>query len=214
MQEVFYVVLGWLLGLLGPRIIDSIKDHYDRRKLAIAIRSEAQTLQYRVAISGFHVAQKFGEVSKEYLNWLHPKLVQYQGNEPSAAILKHVEYLINAPDEQVQTLIEHLRAEKNGALSLKRFSCSLVDSSLESIQRFPIEYQKRIHEFRNHLNMLNEEIANAVEYHRMTFDSSMSSDNYDIVAAELVGKYRNIQEMCKRVADRLQFIIDFEASGF
>jgi hypothetical protein len=46
MDELLYLLLGWLLGLLGPRVIDLIKGHYDRRALAIAIRNEAQGLSF------------------------------------------------------------------------------------------------------------------------------------------------------------------------
>jgi hypothetical protein len=68
MTELPYLLLGWLLGLLSPRIIDAIKAKYARRELASAIHSEAEDLQYRVAITSFLLVQRYGVVSRDYLN--------------------------------------------------------------------------------------------------------------------------------------------------
>ena len=86
MAELPFLLLRWLLGLLSPRIIDAIRAKCLRRDLAVAIRSEAQDLQYRVAATSFRLAQWYGEVSRDYLIWLKPKVMQYEGNEPVQSV--------------------------------------------------------------------------------------------------------------------------------
>ncbi len=207
-----YLILGWLFGLLSPRIVDAIRNKYVRRDLAKAIRSEAGDLQYRVAISSFLLAQEYGEVSKEYLAWLKPKVAQYKGNEPIQSIQKFVQALLDASNDQLLAVAEHVRAPEGKGLSLKRFSASFVEASIGQLQRFPANYQVLVHEFRNQLSVLNQEIDCATEYLRMTFDSSLSGDNHARLTSDLSYKYTVIQGMCMRVADRLQAVIDYRLS--
>lgn len=209
-MELPYLLLGWLLGLLSPRIIDRIAAKYSRRALAAAIRSEAEDLQYRVSISSFLLAQRFGNVDRDYLVWLKPRLVQYKGNEPVASIRKFVESLLNGSEDQLVAISQHMRGEEGMGLSLKHFSANLIESNLAAIHHFPAEFQRRVHEFRNHMSVLNQEIDRAIEWHRMTFDSSMSSENHRLLVEDLNAKYNVIQGMCMRVSDRLQGIVEYE----
>lgn len=210
MAELPSLLLGWLLGLLSPTIVDAIRAKYLRRDLARAIRSEAEDLQYRVAIASFHLIQKYGRLSREYLVWLKPKLLRYEGNEPVESIRKLVEQLQVASDDQLLAVAAHMRAEEGTGLSFKSYSASLIESSLGSLLHFPPEYQRRIHEFRNQLSILNQEMDHANEVLRMTYDSSISDENQIRLRDDLIFKYQTIQGMCARVADRLQGIIDFD----
>jgi hypothetical protein len=209
-MELLYLLLGWLLGLLSPRIVDTIKAKYARRALAAAIRSEAEDLQYRVSISSFLLAQRSGNVERDYLVWLKPRLMQYKGNEPVASTRKFVELLLNGTEDQLVAISQHMRVEEGVGLSLKQFSANLIESNLGAIHSFPAEFQRCVHEFRNHLSVLNQEIDRALEWHRMTFDSSMSSENHRRLVEDLNAKYATIQGMCMRVSDRLQAIIEYE----
>lgn len=212
MDELLYLFLGWLLGLLGPQIVDAIKAKRHRRELALAIRSEAEDLQYRVAITSFLLMQRFGEVSRDYLLWLKPKVASYRGNEAVEATGKLVESLLTSSDEHLLAFTNHLRAKEGMGLSLKKFGASLIESSLADIHSFPVEYQRRIHEFRNQLSALNQEIERALESHRMTFDGSISHENHIRLKEDLLEKYIFIRGMCDRVADRLGAIIEYDAS--
>ena len=209
-MELPYLLVGWLLGLLSPRIIDTIKEKYALRALATAIRSEAEDLQYRVSIASFLLAQRFGTVNRDYLVWLRPRLGQYKGNEPVASIQKFVESLLSSSEDQLVAISQHMRADEGMGLSLKRFSANLIESNLAAIHSFPPEFQLRVHELRNHLSVLNQEIDRAIESLRMTFDSSMSSENHKRLVDDLNAKYNVIQGMCMRVSDRLQAIIEYE----
>jgi DnaJ-domain-containing protein 1 len=212
MNEVLYIVLGWLFGLLSPRIIDSIKAHYDRRNLAAAIRSEAEDLQYRAAATSFLLVQRFGEVTDEYLTWISPKLHAYAGNEPIEAVRRFVASLLEAPAEQRLALATRMRAQAGEGVSLKNFSASLIDSSLPSLAEFPVDYQKRVHEFRSQLAVLNQEIDRAKESLKMTFDSSMSNENHDRLVSDLNSKYRFIEGTCRNVCNKLQALIEYDVS--
>ena len=212
MVQLGYILFGWILGLLGPLVVDAVKARRDRRKLAAAIRAEAEDLQYRVAITSFLLAQRTGDLSRDFLVWLRPQLIKYKGNEPVQSSRKFVEALLKAPEDQLLAVARSMQAEEGVGLSLKRFQASVIESSLGHLPNFPVEYQGRIHEFQNQLGGLNQEIDRALERQRMTFDSSIADHNHERLKADVVAKYRFIQGMCMRVADRLQAIIEYDGS--
>ncbi len=209
MYELLYVFLGWLAGLLSPRIIDNIKESYDRKKLAAAIRLEAEDLQIRIACNSFYLVQSgYGELTRQYLNWLRPKFSNYEGDEPTQSALELIDKLLNIPEDQYQNFGNC--QEDGRGVSLKLGNCSLIDSSLNSLIVFPIEYQRNIHEFRNQFSYLNQAIKKYNEMHTMTFDSSMSPENHQILRKDLIERNNDINKKCQRVVDKLQKIIDYD----
>ena len=90
---------------------------------------------------------------------------------------------------------------------LKSFSASFIETNLTQVSNLPIELQVKLHEFRNHLSTLNQEINMANDIHKLTFDSSISGVNHEIISKELISKYAFIQGMCKRVADKLGAVV-------
>lgn len=44
------IILGWLLGLLSPLIVDGIRRRRDAKSLRVALRSEFDELSYRLLV--------------------------------------------------------------------------------------------------------------------------------------------------------------------
>ena len=117
MTEVLYILLGWLLGLLGPQIIDGIKGHYQRTKIKAAILFELEDFQFRVALMGFVLAQAEGRLDKEYLTELRTVVVKYQGNEDKEPVLRHIDTWLGLEDAAFNaTLARSKAAEGVGRL--------------------------------------------------------------------------------------------------
>ena len=47
----------------------------------------------------------------------------------------------------------------------------------------------------------------ANDLHKLTFDSSVTDENHEIISNELLLKYAFIQGMCKRVVDKLGAVV-------
>ncbi len=210
MPEVLYLLLGWLLGLFGPGIVEHIRSHYDRRHLGVAIRTEALGIQKRLAVTSFRLAQTYGDMSRDYLVWLKQKLADPSQREGPANVLAAIDAMLLVPEAEFVSVVAQNRAQPGSALGLKRFTSSFIDTNLLSLNRFPTTYQSLVHEFRNQLDILNQEIEMAMSFHRMTFDSSLSVANHAAVSSELSKRYIDIQKVCIRAADKLQEIIDFD----
>ncbi len=209
MKEILILVLGWLLGLLGPRIVDSIKNKYHRRELAKAIKSEAKDLQFRVACMSYLLAKHCGVITREYIAWLNPVLSNYQGNEPAESIREFLLLLQKSTDSEFSAIVARGIAEEGVGLSLKNVKSSFIESNMAAFVNYPTGFQVCIHEFLNQLYILNQEIVTATTCHQMTFDSSMSEENHKTIKSELHNKYNIIHKMCRVVCEKLQNIISY-----
>ena len=207
MNQVLYILLGWLLGLLSPKVIDTIKSDYRKKEFFKALCIELHDLQYRIALVGFQLAQKYGELDKEYLMWIKPIIENYNGNEPSESVGKLIDSLINADEAKFAAGIAHMRSEKGVGLSLKTYSASFFEFNLGELSKLPVCLQLKIHEFMNQLNYLNQDIIKTNEINKMTFDSSITEENHDRLIGDLNSRYAFMQGICKSIVDKLDAIL-------
>ncbi len=207
MEQITFILLGWLLGLLSPVIVEKISSEYNKKQFFKAACTELHDLQYRIVILCFMLGQRYGTIDSEFLQWIKPIIKNYKGYETNESVIKIVDTLLTCNEAQFNAMIKHMRAEPNVGLGLKTFTASFLESNLSLVSKLPIELQVRIHEFRNHLNTLNQEIIVANDLHKLTFDSSVSDENHKIISSELLSKYVFIQSMCKRVVDKLGAVV-------
>src|SRR4051812_12596346 len=82
-EKLLYLLLGWILGLIGPFIGDALKASRRKREVAEAIRIELEELRYRMAAASLMMITKQGRLDKKFLNWVLPVFQNYGGNEPT-----------------------------------------------------------------------------------------------------------------------------------
>lgn len=213
MDQILLIFFGWLLGLLSPAIVEKIKSEYSKKQFFNALCTEFHDLQYRVAIVSFLLGRRFGSLDNEYLAEIKPVIENYKGSEPNKSVAKLIDSLLKAEGKEFQAIINHMRAEQGIGLGLKTFSPSFLESNIALISKLPIELQSKIHEFRNHLNILNQEIIKANEDLKMTFDSSITDENHEIITNSLTEKYALIQGMSKRVVEKLGAVLSTTKSN-
>ena len=206
MEQILYILFGWLLGLLSPTIVDKINAKYTKKQYFKAVCAELHDLQYRIAVVCFLLGQRFGKIDKEFLLWIQPIIKDYKGNEPNDSVATLINSMLNMEENEFNNMIAHMRSEPNYGLGLKTFTASFLESNIGLISKLPLELQSKIHEFRNRLNTLNQEILSATESLKMTFDSSISDDNHKRLIDDLVTKYAHIQGMCQRVVIKLEAV--------
>lgn len=207
MTEIKYILFGWFLGLLSPTMIDAIKSNYHKKEFFNALCEELHDLQFRIAITSYMLAKHNGRIDKDYLRWLKPILENYRGNEPKDKIAELIAKLSDLDDAELKAASVAIRAKESEGKGLKTFSASFLDSNYSELSKLPVSLQLKIHVFRNHFNNLNQEIINANDRLKMTFDSSISNENHKILKDDLSRKYVDIQDMCRWTADKLTAVL-------
>jgi len=207
MKEIALIIFGWLLGLVSPIILEGFKDRRRLKSFSSSLKVELEDLQYRMAISSFYLVQKHGRLTSEIADWLKPILDRYSGDEKSDGIRAWVEKISALEDHELSEITKQARADENKGSVLVTFQASFLESHLAEISNLPISYQRKIHEFRNQLAILNQHVLRANKYFDMTFSSSLSEENEAIVRAELGKQYIVIQEREKYITEKIQSIL-------
>lgn len=201
--------MGWLFGLLSPSIINTVKDYYDNKKFFVAIKSELLDLQFRLSLTGFILAQRYGSIDKEYLLEIKDVLTKYEGEDDPETIISLISLMLEANEEHFRLIVAYSRST-NIDLSLMRHSTIFIDANAVQISAFPIELQSKIYEFKNALNIYNQQVSIAKEKLKVTYDSSLSEVNRQIINTGLLDLYADLQKISLRVCRKIQVIIDTE----
>lgn len=204
------LILGWLLGLLSPLIVEHIRSKKHISALAQAIKDEAAELEFRFALTAFLILQHKGEFDAEFLKWMSLVLDRYEGNEPVEVPKRAVKSLQDANETQRTQIIQAMAAQPGVGIGLKTFSLSLMNSLIGQTHDFPLPFQRRIHELRNQVHNLNEEVLEARHSHRKTFDESISESNHKRLVEDLHAKHKFIFTMMVRAAKMARALVEEE----
>lgn len=191
-------------------IINRIKHIYERRKFLSAAKTELSNLQFQLSVTGLQLAKKFGKLDHDYLCETKEMLATYKGGDSAQSIILFIDTMLNASKLEFDVLVKNLRAEDGAALSLKSHSTVLLDSNAAQISQLPIELQSKIYEFKNVLNIYNQEVAMAKENLMRTYDATLSDMNYQRVKSALENTYADLQSVCTRACRKIQVVLDFE----
>lgn len=89
------------------------------------------------------------------------------------------------------------RGAENIGLSLKTYSLPFIESIVEHLSIFNSKFQRDILEVREQINILNEEVENAMFYFRLTLDTSCMNTNKDIIRSNINNSYSKFKKDVK-----------------
>lgn len=207
MKEALYIILGWLFGLLSPRIIQLIETPYKRKNFKKAIFSDLKNLAVRLTALCSRIEMHFGTRTKDSLKWQKDIYGRYK-KDCSSDVLDVIEKLLISDDIQFQRATILLSDEENISLGLKKYSLSFIESTLECLSMFGPGFQGEILEICEQLNMLNQEIESSIFFYKLTFDSSCMKINGDIVRKNLKNTYERIQSGSKIIVNKICDILE------
>ena len=202
--NIFYLLLGWILGLLSalisPILVDKIKKHFNKKEFKAGIFAELKELKYRLAVNVFQIISKYGTLDKDLLNWLRPLVEESKGTY-SKDSLDAIEKLLKFNDEHFKTLNEYAKLHALSAISLKKYHLPFLDSKIGELSLFDMEFQNKIFEIRAQISFLNENIEQSQFFYEKTFDSTLNIENHKIINQNLRDSYQNISNNAKVIID-------------
>src|SRR3989304_3262396 len=125
----FYLLVGWLMGLLSPLIVDAIRRHRERKEIKQALITELQELQYQLASSIYVITQKLGKGDRKFFEWFLSILERYEGPFKSDLHIKYAKEALKLTDKQLAAVSKNSKNEDaNKGLSLKKYYTPLLDA--------------------------------------------------------------------------------------
>lgn len=202
--------IGWLLGLLGPQIVDKIKKHYTKQELFNGIKAEIKESQYRLICLTFILGMRAGKYDREYLEWCLPYFEFYEGNQSAKSNIEMIKDLLNKKGTEIdQAILIKRKTEEGISLSLKQHHLQFLDSKYSDISIFNIELQNILYEIKTRIRLLNEETETAIKYFYMTFDSNMSAENHKVIKINIYDAYKNLQQIAISIIKEMDKLINY-----
>lgn len=203
-NNIWILLIGWLLGLLSPSIAQGIRKKGKRREIRSGIESELKDLGHRMATVVYITASKFGKYDKALVEWLIPLFEEYKGDNSSGGMLRLLRSHQKSNDEQFAEIIADMVADSGSGLAVKKYKLPYLESKIGELSLFSERSQRRALEILNHLHLFNEEVEEARFYFKLTFDSSISVENHSKALEGGNTSYIKMGERAQIIIDRIR----------
>jgi len=202
LNELLFLLFGWLLGLLSPGIVDSIKQKRINNEIKDAIIAEMNDLEYRLMLFSFRLFIHVGNVKQEFLKWALSVFDKYSGPFENKKMNEIVKHWSDFNDEQ---LAQRFRAKKRG-LRISKIYVPFTLSKVNSLSYFPINFQKNILSILSQLTMLNEDIAFSLSDFEKTFIPEIPDTILENVLTNIGEGYERMGERARSITKIIQEI--------
>ncbi len=203
LNEVAFLILGWLLGLLSPLLVERIHNERRRKDIQNGIMAELIDVKFRMASVVYITAMRFGQYDRELVNWLIPIVKEYQGNNPKENLLRLLEKHAALDDKNLSEVIEYGKADPGAGLSVKKYKLPYLEAKVGELSLFRQEFQRLALEILANLQLFNEEIDEARFYFKLTYDSGVSEENHARACGGSDQCYKNLGDSPKILIARI-----------
>lgn len=210
--SILFLFLGWLLGLFSPVIVDLIKKRLSRKALRASFFNELDDVRERLVHLVHLIVAKFGKKDRELLLWVRSnikdslEIVSSSGEKPSQII----DRLLELNDEQLANLDTYGKITEGDNLSLKKITLPLIDSKLDSLSLFDVEFQRKLLDIKTQINFMNEELEQARFYFQKTFDGGISEENLNLITQNLRDSYLHISRIARTIVQKVDSFIQHD----
>ncbi|MEB2234043.1 hypothetical protein VDS41_21695 [Xanthomonas campestris pv. campestris] len=202
-QEILLLVLGWLLGLLSPAVVDAIKHRRDSTQGRAAIFSELDDLATVLTLASLKATQASGETDRTHLEWLIARIREFPDTSNYAEMLASINAVLTLTDEQMAEANGWIAQNINSSPALQIYPAPLLDSRVSALWTFDTDLQRKLLTIKRNLSILDGTVLQLREYFRMTF-GDLNPANREIVDANMRQLYENYAERARIIVDQVR----------
>jgi hypothetical protein len=204
--SIVLVIVGWLLGVLSPAMIEIIRRQRDYPLLQQALRADLAELRLVLALNAIGLKTARGLLDRKLLEWQRDVLTSHRGKSDMTKMLETTNSMLGYSDADLSALAA-FEAQKKVAIGhgLKKFAAPTVSAMIPTLWQLPRGLQLELLEINQALSHLNEEVEYAQYYFRLTFEN-LPSANHAIAKANLTSSYMNIADMATRLVDKIDHV--------
>jgi len=207
-EKILFILLGWVLGLASPLIVDEIRRWRERRDIRATLRTELHELQYRLALVAWQVQLRLGHLDRALFEWFWPIVLGYKGIYADQNLIAIAKSLASVPpdqlDQQIARAAETAKAPPGSALVLKKHAASFLDSRVSSFSSLESALVSRLSEIRTQLSFFNEDVDQARFYFQLTYNSGLTDENRDRALHSLSLVQKGAATRCREIVDQIK----------
>jgi len=200
-EQILFLFLGWLLGMLSPVVVDAIRRQREVKEIRKALLVELKDLQSRLANTVYLLSLRTGKYDRAFLEWFKPIIERNNYLHKLDNVLKSTEYGLALTDDQLAVAAKQLLASEGGGLGLKNHYAPLLEAKIGQLGSFDVEYQRLLLEIHSRLTIVNEEIEQYRFYFQQTFSSDISDVNHKLIIQNIDGSYMAVQTQARMICD-------------
>lgn len=175
-EKLALLILGWLLGLLAPAIVDGIKKTRENKLGRAAIRVELTQLRERLILAAYMADEHLGTQTREKIQWALERL-ESRGDDKVRGGMK---MRLSLPDEQFDALVANLAGQGTQSVRMQNYGTPLLDARVSALWSFSTESQRTLIQLKTEMGFLEDAVAQSRFFNELTF-KDLSSENYKIV---------------------------------
>lgn len=202
-QSLLFVGLGWLLGLLGPVIVDAIRRHYVRDEIRTAIVSELSEARFRFAGVVYILQARFGTYDRQLLEWLLPLVEDYRGPNRNQEIAEVIRRQLALSDAELAKVAQQQQAGPEAGLAVKKYRLPYLESHVPDLGLFKERPRALILDIRSNVDLFNEQVDEALFYFKLTYESGVSVDNHHRAVLAVKTSYMSLATRAREIIERV-----------
>jgi hypothetical protein len=198
-EKLALLFVGWLLGLLGPIVVDSIRKRREDTLGRAAILTELNELASILSLATYAVRADLGTVDRAFLEWIKR---DFELHAKTPEVQKHITYFrtqLSWSDEDHKRLSEHFVKKKGKGTVLQHYPVPLLDSRVSAMLSFSTTFQRQLLQIRRNVALLDDIVDRARSYHEMTF--KVEGENHRLVV-------ENQDQACAEYAERAKTVVE------
>ena len=199
-MSILYLVLGWLIAILSPGIVERIRRVYRRRDLVRSILSELSSLQYMMAMVAYVMRGKDATLTDEFLDWLAPIVARYDGPEKPKGQEEALAKSREISEQQKREIELYIHGEGRGS-AFKQYTLPFLQSVSNELPICSLDFQRRILHVKGRLDLFNQHTSFLQAQFNKTFE--VTGSVYDNVTANLSKGYSELAELAKDIANAI-----------
>ncbi len=206
-DSIIFLLLGWLLALLSPIVVDAIRKRRRVGQATVTIRTELTEVRLKLVSTAFLIVNRAGTLDRRFLEWMQPIHENYSGPHRNKGISEMLNRFLASSDEELATMADiNMKKHSLRGLTVKKIQTPFLDTQLGLTRLLGVEIQNLLIEIKAQIGLLNEQVESSQFYFEKTFDSTLSDENHKIIRVNLKDTYINI---CERAQDVANLITKF-----
>ena len=203
MEKIALILLGWLLGLLGPAVVDAIRRKRENRQAAHAIHAELREVAYKLALACHYIFVHQGKVDRRRLEWVKGVAERYAGANDPKALTENFRKQLAWSDDEIKATSRAVAERRRPSIVLQKYAVPLLDGRVAALWSFDTSFTRHLLEVRSGIGMLDDLVERSRHWADLTF-GKLEDGNYELVLDNLQQCYSEYAERAERVVLQIE----------
>lgn len=204
LEPVALIFVGWLLGLLGPSIVDAIQQRKSNELGRAAILTELEEFATTIAAAAYRVRMSQGTLDREFLQEMKAVIDEHPQVAAVRRLKEGVETFLKLDDAQLSALSMHAAHPVGVGLGLQHYSVPLLDSRVAAFLNFKTPLQRQLLQLRREIALLDGLVDRAEKYLDLTYTVSdhnheRASDSHASACADYSKRAMRIVKLIREI---------------